>query len=529
MFDYTTIDFETANSHRGSPCSVGLVRVRDGVAIDERHWLMRPPETVENFSRFNIALHGITPEMVSSAPRWKHMLPAIVDFIGDDVVVAHNAGFDMGVLRHACAIDQIDLPDIRFLCTMVLSRRALALPSYRLPFVVEALGGSAVKHHHALSDAYGVVDIVRGLAASNGSGDLAELADSVGVGIGTMTAIRVTGSVARSRRNEYRLVHSEVDCEPDTDGYLYGRVVVFTGTLMSMTRQIAWDACANVGAIPGRSTNKQTNVLVIGDINPATLRPGSEMTGKARKAFELQEAGQRIEVMTEVDFLRCLDGSPLEQAESLLDRSSRLPLSRSLASFRAPNDAIGAPMNLPAAPYLRPLAVIDEPAGRVCIWHVDVGPDIGLSRLSGAWGVDPENTDTIHTLMKNRHIVRCNGTDIVEREGISTPGTVDVDATVDAVLAERDQLQARFESHAATRKTLVAPTWPDIVHPNDIASTVSRTREIEKRTGDAFPVARGFNELARAWTRIEKQRLARPFLVDPAGSDTRPLPLVLHP
>jgi NAD-dependent DNA ligase len=94
----------------------------------------------------------------------------------------------------------------------------------------------------------------------------------------------------------------------DPDGYLYGHVVVFTGTLMSMNRRIAWGECARVGAIAEHDTTKRTNVLVIGDINPAVLRPGSTLTGKARKAFELQDKGQDIEVMTEDDFLRCLDG-----------------------------------------------------------------------------------------------------------------------------------------------------------------------------------------------------------------------------
>ena len=80
-----------------------------------------------------------------------------------------------------------------------------------------------------------------------------------------------------------------------------------------MTRQIAWEECARVGAIPERGTTKRTNVLVVGDINPAVLRPGSDITGKARRAFELQAHGQDIEVTTEDDFLRCLDGKSLEE------------------------------------------------------------------------------------------------------------------------------------------------------------------------------------------------------------------------
>lgn len=178
--------------------------------------------------------------------------------------------------------------------------------------------------------------------------------------------------------------------------------------------------------------------------------------------------------------------------------------------------------------YLRPLAVVDEPAGKICIWHVDVGPDIGLSRLSGAWVLERDDTDKLHVLTKDRFIVRCAATDLIEREGIRIAGVVDVDATVSAVRAERDQLQDRFDSHAATHKALVVPTWPDIVHPEDVAASVKRSGIIAERTGHAFPLARGLNELAEAWAQIEKQRLARKFLINPVGSGTRPLPIECH-
>lgn len=131
-------------------------------------------------------------------------------------------------------------------------------------------------------------------------------------------------------------------------------------------------------------------------------------------------------------------------------------------------------------------------------------------------------------MIRGRHVVLCNGTDILTRKNITTAGIVDIDATVDAVIAERDALQARFNSHAATRKTLVSPTWPEISHPKEIAATVPRTEKIIEQTGDAFPLARGLNVLAQAWTQIEKQRLARPFLIEPTGPNPRPLPIVLR-
>ncbi|RYB89316.1 hypothetical protein EUA06_15105 [Nocardioides glacieisoli] len=325
MLDYTAIDFETANAYRGSPCAVGLVRVRNGQPVDERSWLIRPPVRVDYFDSFHSTLHGIDADMVREAPRWSAVLPALVDYIGDDVVVAHNAGFDIGVIRYACAVDNIEWPELRFLCTMVMARRALSLPSYRLPYVAESCGFEMGEHHDPLADAHGVVGIVRALASAAGASDLAELASAHRMSIGRMGSGLYAGSVAvgTGTRNFTPIV---VNPDADPDGYLYGRVVVFTGTLMSMTRDVARQECARVGAVPEQNTTKKTNVLVVGDINPAVLRPDSNVTGKTRKAFDLQDRGQAIEVMTEDDFLRCLDGKALTVIEGLLaDEGEAVP------------------------------------------------------------------------------------------------------------------------------------------------------------------------------------------------------------
>jgi DNA polymerase-3 subunit epsilon len=321
MLDFTAIDFETANSYRGSPCAVGLVRVRGGQAVDERRWLIRPPAKANFFEPFHTMLHGIDAEQVRDAPRWDVVLPAIADYIGDDVVVAHNAGFDIGVIRYACAVDNIEWPEMRFLCSMVMSRRALSLPSYRLPFVAESLGCAMGEHHDPLADAHGVVGVVRALAGEAGATTLAGLAAAHHMSIGHMSSGLYAGSVAVGTGSR-NFTPVEVNADADPDGYLYGRVVVFTGTMMSMTRDIARQECARVGATPEQNTTKHTNVLVVGDINPAVLRPGSNVTGKARKAFELQDKGQAIEVMTEDDFLRCLDGKALTVVEGLISEDA---------------------------------------------------------------------------------------------------------------------------------------------------------------------------------------------------------------
>lgn len=311
MLDFTAIDFETANSYRGSPCSVGLVKVRDGQVVDTKGWLIHPPAVVDRFDPFNVHLHGITPEMVADAPSWKDILPRLVDYIDSDVVVAHNAAFDTGVIRYACEADAIEWPSLDYLCTLVLARRVLQLPSYRLPFVAEACGVELIDHHDAVADARAAALIATSLSSSAGFADLSELAAARGVRVGRMGAGVNHGCMHKSTgysRRTYTLEASEVNPGADAEGYLYGRVIVFTGKLSTMTRQEAWDEVARAGGIPELNTTKRTNVLVIGEMDPARLRPGVSLSGKVRKAALLQDAGQDIELMTEADFLQHIGG-----------------------------------------------------------------------------------------------------------------------------------------------------------------------------------------------------------------------------
>jgi DNA polymerase III epsilon subunit-like protein len=305
--DFTAIDFETANSYRGSPCSVGLVKVRGGQIVDEAFTLIHPPAGFDHFDGFNTWLHGINAEMVAGAPRWQQVADWIVRYAASDTLVCHNAGFDMGVIRYACTADDIPWPSVDFLCTMVLARRAYRLPSYRLPFVAAQCDVDFHHHHQASEDARCAALIAVAMAKKQDAQTLAALAESFSVSIGHIETDHYTSSMhCGPGGHGPKLIPADANPSADPNHPFYGRVVVFTGALMSRTRQTAWDDVVKVGGIPELSVTKHTNVLVIGDINPAVLAPGMVTTGKAAKAFALQDKGQDIELMTEDDFLRSL-------------------------------------------------------------------------------------------------------------------------------------------------------------------------------------------------------------------------------
>lgn len=160
VLDFTAVDFETANRHRGSVCSIGLVRVRGGEIVLERHRYVQPPIEMEAFEARNIEIHGITPEMVEGQPRFGEIQPAFLRFIGDDLLVAHNAAFDMGVIRKASVAEGFEEPVLRSVCTCEIAKRDLPeLVNHKLPTVCEHFGISIGNHHDALADARAAANV----------------------------------------------------------------------------------------------------------------------------------------------------------------------------------------------------------------------------------------------------------------------------------------------------------------------------------------------------------------------------------
>src|SRR5437879_3558524 len=101
------VDFETA-SVRGTPCQMGAVRYRDGREVDSLESFIFQPD--ELFNSFNIALHGITPGTVEDAPHWPDARAQLLTFAGDTPLVAHNAPFDIGVVRDASDLWELEWP-----------------------------------------------------------------------------------------------------------------------------------------------------------------------------------------------------------------------------------------------------------------------------------------------------------------------------------------------------------------------------------------------------------------------------------
>lgn len=194
--DFTAIDFETANSSSASACAVGLARVRDGRVVARAGWLIQPPPGHDRFFDVNMRIHGIRPDDVADAKEWGAQLGDLIAFAGADVLVAHNAGFDMTVIRRACEATGAECPAYRYACSLQVARKVYDLPSYRLPVAAAAAGFADFAHHEASADALACAHIVIDAAARVGAADIASLADTLSLKIQSIPAAPTASAAA---------------------------------------------------------------------------------------------------------------------------------------------------------------------------------------------------------------------------------------------------------------------------------------------------------------------------------------------
>jgi DNA polymerase-3 subunit epsilon len=169
------IDFETANASPASACSVGYGLMDQGEVLRTAEILIRPMPRYGYFLRGNMQIHHITPQMVADADRWPEVFFQIKDLFRDSVVVAHNARFDMTVLRALNTVYGIDMDDFVFLDTVSLSRITHPeLVNHKLNTVADGLGID-LNHHHSGSDAFACLAIVADAMDQYGCYDIEQL------------------------------------------------------------------------------------------------------------------------------------------------------------------------------------------------------------------------------------------------------------------------------------------------------------------------------------------------------------------
>ena len=147
VFDIETTGFSAVTDRI---IEIGAVKVEDGKITDKFSTFVNPKRPIP----FRITeLTGITDEMVIGSLDIETILPQFIEFIGDAVLVAHNASFDVGFIEQNCKRQKIEA-DFTYVDTVALARVLLpALNRFKLDTVAKALNISLENHHRAVDDA----------------------------------------------------------------------------------------------------------------------------------------------------------------------------------------------------------------------------------------------------------------------------------------------------------------------------------------------------------------------------------------
>jgi DNA polymerase-3 subunit epsilon len=168
---FVVVDLETTggSAHDDAITEIGAVKVCGGEVLGEFQSLVNPGIPINPFVS---VLTGITDAMVCAAPGIGAVVPPFLEFARGSVLVAHNAPFDVGFLKSACAELMIAWPGLAVVDTAVLARRVLTrdeIPNCKLATLAPFFHAATMPTHRALDDARATVDVLHGLIGRLGN------------------------------------------------------------------------------------------------------------------------------------------------------------------------------------------------------------------------------------------------------------------------------------------------------------------------------------------------------------------------
>jgi DNA polymerase-3 subunit epsilon len=279
--NFVAIDVETAQGKRWSICQIGLAIVENGEITQTISRLVQPPQN--EYSEWNIRVHGITPEMTCDAPVFSEVWNEIHPLVHGKRLVAHNASFDINCLMQA--FDFYGLPVPKLECDCTFSRTGVKLNEICAAYEIELNN-----HHDAACDAEACarvyLNLLRGVQP-----DFSKMKPRSKKATSFFQAEgheRLCGKVLKPDLEQ-------ADCNSP----FYAKKVVFTGVLKSIPRAEAAKLVKKLGADIDTTITKRTNFVITGSA------PGPV---KMKKIEQLNAQDCDIRLVFEDEFLRMCNG-----------------------------------------------------------------------------------------------------------------------------------------------------------------------------------------------------------------------------
>jgi DNA polymerase-3 subunit epsilon len=263
---FVALDFETANHLPNSPCQVAIAVVEQGRLAAERSWLVRPPELY--FSERCIAVHGIQPGDVADQPEFDAIWQELWPWLQGRVLLAHHAGFDMGVLAATLRTYHIDYPALEFQCTRLIARRSWpSRNGYGLRPTADMLG-IVFRHHDAGEDARACAEIAIAAARVTRTSSLEALEAHLFLERGYLSPEKKnlprTRRLSKSARSALQLPLKQIEAACEGLQPLAGKRLLLSGSLFGLGPVESTRFLEQLGAAIDPTLTSETELWVIG-------------------------------------------------------------------------------------------------------------------------------------------------------------------------------------------------------------------------------------------------------------------------
>lgn len=283
---YVCLDLETTglSPQYDEIIEICAIKIDNSKEIERFQTLVKPENEIDEYIS---ELTGITNELVADAPHIKDVLPSLIDFLSDWIIVGHNVNFDINFVYDNCLEHLNGYFKNDFVDTMRLSRKVVpALKHHRLEDLVKYFNIETEGAHRAAYDCTATIYCLEKLKA---------LAVDTYGDVGSALYEFTKGS--KKSYADFKDLHATTNYI-DVDNPFFERNVVFTGTLEKMVRKDAAQLVVNLGGFAQNSITKKTDYLVLGNNDYCqAIKDGK--SNKQKKAESLILSGSDLMIIPE--------------------------------------------------------------------------------------------------------------------------------------------------------------------------------------------------------------------------------------
>lgn len=284
--NYCVLDIETTglDATYDDAIEIAIVKVRNNIIVDEFQTYIK---TNERIPYFITELTGITQDDVNNAPEADYVWNNVKEFIGDDIIIAHNASFDINFTYDEMIENNVAPLENDYVDTLRLSR--LAFPDFKnhkLKTLVKELKVNTGKLHRAMNDVYATYEIYK-----------------------LIYETFKLDEYLLDRKNKRKFSVNDITAaETKVNDYISNNIFVFTGRLEHYTRKEAMQEVINCGGELTTGVTKKTDYLVMGTYDYYSGIVNGK-SSKHKKAEVYKAQGQDIQIIPETVFYDMLQNT----------------------------------------------------------------------------------------------------------------------------------------------------------------------------------------------------------------------------